>query len=73
MKDDRFIFKNSNADMDLCMFRVCRNLLVHRGGYSLIGTLLFQGDNLYVPGSLIDPNAKHRWAELMKDKHIFVS
>jgi hypothetical protein len=73
LKDDRFIFKNSNADDDLCMFRVCRNLLVHRGGYSLIGSLLFQGDNLYVPGSLIDPNAKHRWAELMKDKHIFVS
>jgi hypothetical protein len=30
------------------MMRKCKNLLIHKGGYSMLGGLLFTGNNLYI-------------------------
>ena len=35
-------------DNHLCIFRKCKNLLVHKGGFSVLGTILFTGNNLYI-------------------------
>lgn len=35
-------------DNHLCIFRKCKNLLVHQGGFSILGTILFTGNNLYI-------------------------
>jgi len=35
-------------DNHLCIFRKCKNLLVHQGGFSVLGTILFTGNNLYI-------------------------
>jgi len=37
--------------------RRCKNLLLHKGGYSMLGGLLFSGENLYVT-DLFNPLAK---------------
>ena len=34
--------------------RKCRNLLIHKGGFSIIGALIFNGENLYIT-RLFDP------------------
>jgi hypothetical protein len=36
------------------IMRKCRNLLVHKGGFSIIGALIFNGEHLYITG-LFDP------------------
>jgi hypothetical protein len=36
------------ADTHLCIFRKCKNLLIHKGGFSCLGSLLFNGTHLYI-------------------------
>jgi hypothetical protein len=46
---DKLYFDFSDADVHLCLMRHCSNLLLHMGGFSMLGGLLFQGENLYIP------------------------
>lgn len=48
----------NSPDNHLCLMRNSRNLLVHKGGFSTLGSLLFQGDNLYLT-SLYNPLKKY--------------
>ena len=36
------------ADTHLCIFRKCKNLLIHKGGFSCLASLLFNGNQLYI-------------------------
>jgi len=38
----------SEPDIHLCIMRKAKNLLLHKGGFSILGSLLFNGDNLYL-------------------------
>lgn len=38
----------NDPDVHLSMMRKCKNLLIHKGGYSMLGGLLFTGNNLYI-------------------------
>jgi len=41
----------SEPDTHLCIMRNCKNLLLHKGGFSAAGGLLFNGDNLFITNS----------------------
>lgn len=43
-----FTVNYNSPDYHLCLMKICSNLLVHKGGFSVLGALLFQGDNLYL-------------------------
>ena len=43
-----------NADIHLCLMRHANNLLLHKGGFSILGSILFSGNNLYAT-SLFEP------------------
>jgi len=51
----------ASADEHVCMMKKSKNLLVHRAGYSMIGTLICEG-NLFVTKDL---NPSQRWVEVM--------
>ena len=53
-----FTVDYNSPDHHLCLMRNCKNLLVHKGGFSILGSLLFQGDNLYLT-SLYNPLKKN--------------
>lgn len=72
MNDDKYVFKNADADIDISIFRLCRNLLVHKEGFSLLGSILFQGNNLYITPLLNATTEKNRWSEYMGDRYIFI-
>ena len=38
----------NDPDVHLSMMRKCKNLLIHKGGYSMMGGLLFTGNHLYI-------------------------
>lgn len=41
-----------HADVHVSIMRKCKNLLVHKGGFSILGTIVFSGDNLYATNLL---------------------
>jgi hypothetical protein len=43
-----------NADIHLCLMRCANNLLLHKGGFSILGSILFSGNNLYAT-TLFEP------------------
>lgn len=49
-----FTVNYDTPDNHLCLMKNCRNLLVHKGGFSVLGSLIFQGNNLYLT-SLYEP------------------
>ena len=38
----------NEPDIHLCAMRRCKNLLLHKGGFSILGGLLFNGNNLFI-------------------------
>jgi hypothetical protein len=40
------------ADIHLCLMRRAHNLLIHKGGFSILGSILFSGTNLYATSLL---------------------
>lgn len=66
------IIDTSEPDIHLCTMRNCKNLLVHRGGFSMLGSLLFNGDNLYITNSFYFPkeNKKEEFFSYLKNYQI---
>jgi hypothetical protein len=62
-----YVFDNSEADTHLCMFRLCKNLMVHRGGYSMVATLLFQGNNLYLKHPFLYQEGENKWTTYLQE------
>jgi hypothetical protein len=54
------IIDTSEPDTHLCMMRNCKNLLVHRGGFSVLGALLFNSDNLYITKTFYFPTENRK-------------
>lgn len=48
IKNNNIIIDLNEPDIHLCVMRKCKNLLLHKGGYSLLGGLLFNGENLFI-------------------------
>lgn len=46
--ESKFIIDLSEPDIHLCIMRHAKNLIVHLGGFSMLGALAFNGDNLYL-------------------------
>ena len=44
----KLLFTSSNPDDDLAIMRKCQNILLHKGGFSELGSFLFQGDHMYL-------------------------
>jgi hypothetical protein len=42
------IIDTNEPDFHLCVMRKSKNLLVHKGGFSMLGALLFTGNNLFI-------------------------
>ena len=61
------VFDFNEPDVHVCYMSRARNLLVHTGGFSILGSLVFSGKNLYVT-SAFQPLKKRRnnelWANL---------
>jgi hypothetical protein len=47
-KCDKIIIDLNEPDVHLVIMRRCKNLLLHKGGYSMLGGILFSGENLYL-------------------------
>jgi hypothetical protein len=45
--NDKIEINLEDADIHLCIMHKCKNLLLHKGGFSVLGSILFTGDNLY--------------------------
>jgi hypothetical protein len=48
LKNPNIIIDLNEPDIHLSVMRTCKNLLLHKGGYSLLGGLLFNGNNLFI-------------------------
>jgi hypothetical protein len=48
MDNNKIIFDFSEADIHLSLMRKSSNLYIHKGGFSILGSIVFQGNNLYV-------------------------
>ena len=48
LKCPNIIIDLNEPDIHLSVMRRCKNLLLHKGGYSLLGGLLFNGNNLFI-------------------------
>jgi hypothetical protein len=44
----KVVFTSNNPDNDLAIMRKCQNILLHKGGFSELGSFLFQGDHMYL-------------------------
>jgi hypothetical protein len=42
------IIDTNEPDVHLCIMSKAKNLLLHKGGFSILGALLFTGNNLYI-------------------------
>jgi hypothetical protein len=50
--DKNKIVNLEKQDIHLSLMRKCSNLLLHKGGFSILGGILFQGNNLYISARL---------------------
>lgn len=48
VKDTEIIIDTSEPDTHISLMHKAKNLLVHLGGFSIIGTIVFTGNNLYI-------------------------
>jgi len=62
-----YVFDNSDVDFHLCLFRLCKNLMVHRGGFSMVATLLFQGNTLYLTQPFLYQEGENRWTQYLQN------
>jgi hypothetical protein len=46
--ESKLIIDLSEPDIHLCVMRNAKNLMLHIGGFSMLGALAFKGDNLYL-------------------------
>ena len=63
------IFDFNHSDAHVCYMARARNLLVHTGGFSILGSLVFSGKRLYVT-SAFQPLIKKRNTKLWHDLKI---
>ena len=69
---EKAIFDFSNADVHLCLMRKASNLFLHKGGYSMLGGILFQGKNLYISDMLESRQHERYTKHLSKTANIIV-
>jgi hypothetical protein len=48
LKNSNIILDLNEPDLHLSIMRKCKNLLLHKGGFSMLGGIIFSGNNLYV-------------------------
>lgn len=58
----------AEPDHHISMMRLCKNLLVHRGGFSVIGTFICNGNIFYTDALSCKDNKE--WKEIVKNKNI---
>lgn len=59
----------AEPDLHISVMRLCKNLLVHFGGYSVMGTMICNG-NIYYTQELPCINNEN-WLNIVKNKNIF--
>lgn len=70
--NNKYINNTNDPNTHLCFFRKCKNLLVHKGGFSQLGCILFNGDNLYYIHKLMKQhgNFNEIWNNHINTKNI---
>ena len=63
------IFDFNEPDAHVCFMSKACNLLVHRGGFSILGTLVFSGKNLYITHDF-QPGKKKKSTEMWHNLNI---
>jgi hypothetical protein len=59
----RAVFDFKHPDVHVCYMARARNLLVHMGGFSILGTLVFSGKQLYIT-PVFQPATNPKWRDL---------
>jgi hypothetical protein len=72
INDKEVIINLENADTHLSAMRSSTNLLLHKGGFSALGGLLFQKNNLYLCDFIDGKNKEEYTSYLMGDKILYV-
>jgi hypothetical protein len=57
------VFDFKHPDVHVCYMARARNLLVHMGGFSILGTLVFSGKQLYIT-PVFQPATNPKWRDL---------
>jgi hypothetical protein len=57
------VFEFNHPDVHVCCMAKARNLLLHMGGFSIIGSLVFSGQQLYITPAF-QPASNDRWRNL---------
>lgn len=57
------VFDFNHPDVHVCYMARARNLLVHTGGFSILGTLVFSGKQLHIT-PLFQPATSPKWRDL---------
>jgi uncharacterized protein YlzI (FlbEa/FlbD family) len=65
------IFNFDEPDIHLSLMRMSSNLLLHKGGFSIIGGLLFQKNNLYI-SPMFEPKDNAAYRENLQGNVIYM-
>ena len=65
----RAVFDFNHPDAHVCYMARARNLLVHTGGFSILGSLVFSGKHLYVTSSFQPLIAQNKLWHALKIPH----
>lgn len=65
---DKYIIKINEPDIHLFFFRKCKNLLLHKTGFSALGSILFTGNNLYITKFMNIENYSEEWHNYQNSK-----
>jgi hypothetical protein len=70
--NDKYIINIDEPDYHLCYFRKCKNLLVCKGGFSGLGCILFNVNNLYYMPTIMNKNGIYNetWIKYINTKNI---
>lgn len=58
INNDKIDINLDKADNHLVIMRKCKNLLLHKGGFSILGSIIFTGNNLYFTNLLETKNTQ---------------
>lgn len=70
--NEKYIININEPDHHLCYFRKCKHLLVCKGGFSALGCVLFNGDNLYYMSKMMNEHGEYNqtWIDFINKKKI---
>jgi len=66
------IINFEKPDIHLSLMRSASNLLLHKGGFSILGGLLFHKNNLYIPSAYFEPVSNDEYMKYVEGNIIYL-